>query len=369
MYADQVSIVVITHNRPQFISRFANCLEELQFGGHLIVSESSSESSFSDSQRRLRSEKFHFQLTHLHIKKRTGQSVSQSMNDCLKAGIERINTSYAMMSCDDDIPLPVSLDYFQKFLAQNHEYNGAVGDYKWIEINNSETPSLTRFQKVLQFLFPFVFEFENISGRKRHIIPTYSLEKSTAGDRLVEYIESMFHTMFVLVRAETLRHIIPENTEQIEMPHFKADYSWMFGIALAGRIRRFERLHILRQFHGANLSQKNDNHPFPTYTESILSKSWFHDANIFVDNLANWIESADIVPPEFARKLALSGFRKLSILRLAGDNNERPTKRTTLSKVFRDNIRTYQYAIRWCSRCRYYNEMRNSIANSEMDRK
>jgi glycosyltransferase domain-containing protein len=283
MYAKNVSIVVITHQRPQFVRTFVKSLNDMRFAGHLILAESSNAETFQETANEVGTVAPTFRVTHLSVPKLQGQTPSSSMNSCLKAGVAKIDTKYALLSCDDDIPLPDTLGKFEKFLDENPDYNGVTGDYVWYD-TDEKARTFSKRPKAIENLLSFLWRFENTRGRRSGRNMTFSIESNTAGERLNEYVDKLFHTMFTLVRAETLNKIIPDNADQIQFPHFYADYAWMFAIAAAGKIKTLPYPYIIRLYHGENLSTQNEKHPFPTYTQAMLGSAGGSDSKLFVRN-------------------------------------------------------------------------------------
>lgn len=313
-YAKKVSIVIITHNRSSFVRQFVTSMKMLGFSGHLIVSESSEEIHLNKTKGILSGEEYPFRVTHVYAQKKIGDTISNSMNDCFKAGVEFIDTEYAMLSCDDDIPVPQTLDYFEKFLDSKSKYNGITGDYVWYDVDVAY-----RKKKDKNKIMSLFWDKSSARGRRSGQNPSFGLKGNTAAKRLDEYIHSLFHTMFVLVRANTLLSIIPDNANTITYPHFCADYNWMFSIAMAGKIKHKKLPYIIRQFHGKNLSIKDENHPFPKYSEAMLSEAWPDDSRKFINNIKNYLIEFDRLDEKEAAELALCAYKKITILRLQAE--------------------------------------------------
>lgn len=313
--AKNISIVVITHNRSKFIARMVYSLNAMDYGGCLIIADSSSPQLFGETKIRLAEIPVGFVVKHLHIPKSTGMSISQSMNASFEEGVRNIQSKYAMLTCDDDIPIPTTLESFEKFLDTNSQYNGVNGELAWYDLNSHVMRS-----RVLGFL--------GIHGSVR-CNPTYEVDGETASQRLDGYLDNFFHTMFSIVRVETYENIFPENTNEISFPHFCADYNWMFGIALTGKIKHFKEPQVIRQMHGNNLGIKGPSHPFPSYLESLIDSNWGRDANMFVNNLASLIGRVDGLSIEESLAIAMDGFRRLTVLRLS-----KPKKGPFYKRIF-----------------------------------
>ena len=132
MFAKNISIVVITHNRTKFMARLAGSLDNMNFGGCLIIAESSSKKGFLETKKKLLDLNLDVKIKHIHIPKDKGMTISQSMNKSLEKGINLIKSDYAMLTCDDDIPLVDTLEKCEKFLNHNKQYNGVNGELVWL---------------------------------------------------------------------------------------------------------------------------------------------------------------------------------------------------------------------------------------------
>ena len=187
-----------------------------------------------------------------------------------------------MLTCDDDIPIPETLEKFQNFLNLNKEFNGICGDYVYFDSDIKFRESIPGPKLIKSFIENF-WKFKNGRTRLglRNLVQfTSSLKKESAKERIDEYVNSFFHTMFALVRTETHKRIIPKNYKELHFPHFVADYNWMFSIAIAGRIKKFYKPQVIRTFHGNNLSIRDENHPYPPIT--VRSEDYWTSDSKFI---------------------------------------------------------------------------------------
>ncbi len=356
--ASNVSVVIFTHNRSSFVQRFAGSLDAMDYGGHLIISESSDSANFSKTKAYLSALNVDFKITHLYVEKMEGETVSQSMNNCIREGVSKISSKYAMLSCDDDIPVPVTLQKCEDFLNDNTDYNGANGEYVWYDVEIEDWGQAK--PPIFKYLFPFwVYNFD--SGRRHGLNGSYNLEGRTATERLQKYVRKFFHTMFVVVRAETLNNIIPENSNQISFPHFAADYCWMFSIAMMGNIKHFKQPQVIRQFHGKNLSIQNASYPFPSYLEGLLQDTWGLDSRMFINYLSSVLASRDKLEHKIAYLHALDAYREITVKRLTV-SRQTGNKFTGLLKALYMKVSTFKYKISFSKSSKIYNYATDSMS-------
>lgn len=361
--ANNVSVVIFTHNRSSFVKRFAGSLESMDYGGHLIIAESSDAENFDKTKACLSALNVEFKVTHIHVEKEEGETISQSMNNCIREGVSRITSKYAMLSCDDDIPVPVTLQKCEDFLNDNAGFNGANGEYVWYDVGSEN--NVQAKPALYKYLLPF-WAYNFNQGRRRGLNGSYHLEGRTAAERLHKYVRNLFHTMFVVVRAETLNHIIPENSNQISFPHFAADYCWMFSIAMMGNIKHFKQPQVIRQFHSKNLSIKNADHPFPSYLDGLLQDTWGSDSRMFVSYLSTILAARDKLEPDIAYSHALDAYREITVRRLSvrvQSDNKFVRLLKSLYMQVSSRVSTLKYEISWCENSKIYNYATASMSN------
>lgn len=368
-FAKEVSIVVISHNRTFFLNILINSLANLNFGGHLIITDSSDKLNFNKTKTIVSSIN-KFQISHISVPKEKGETISQSMNACFVEGIKRINTKYSMLTCDDDIPVPETLEKFEKFLNANPSFNGVCGDYLRYLPKNKKSIELSR-SNLINNLLAKTWHLksrikESLIGHL--IIRNSGILKNSVQERLDEFIDSFFHTMFVLVRSETHKKIIPENYRELKFPHFVADYNWMFSIAIAGRIKKIYKPQIIRIFHGKNLSIRNEKHPFPHLTDAILEDYWSSDSREFIKNIANLVSFYGDLGIKESLIIAKKTYLKIVFKRIYSDSkiqdlniqDLKSLNKLTFNKFerFINNI-IYRFII--FRRCRIYTKAKKEI--------
>ena len=74
--------------------------------------------------------------------------------------------------------------------------------------------------------------------------------------------------------------------DSMHTPILAGEYQWMFGTLIMGKIYKFPYPHVIRIFHGKNLSIQNSNHPYEKFTTSLLSDYWHQDAKLFIKLMA-----------------------------------------------------------------------------------
>ena len=278
------SIVVISHNRPNYVDKFCKLLNIQKFHGTLIICDSSVQKNFLKTSKLIENKKkFNFKIKHYQITKKKGDKVSYSMNDSYAKGLKNIRTKYFIMTCDDDIPSVKAINLFEKFLS-NSNYEACIGDLAW---HSKEKISKNIFFRLIKKI-PF-FRVGAFFMQRFGIVKGYSLVEKFPMDRIEKYfsVDKRFHPLFTFQRKNVAKYIINKKHRKISFNHLSADYHWMFSIILSSRIYYIPVTHIHRFFHGKNLSIKNKKHPHPSIFQGIISSNWSSDLNNFFNSLKN----------------------------------------------------------------------------------
>ncbi len=255
--AKNVSILITTYNRSKFIELYLEFLEINNFGGNVIIGDASSKKNYLFLNQKIKKNTgINFSITHLHVPK-VEENVSYSMNDCFIACLKEVKTKYVIMTCDDDLIFPKTLEILQNVLDKKKQYNGANADICWVGKNQI-----------------------NVNWQVRNILPKDPI------DRLNAYIQKPFHAMFTLVRREVLDNFVPQEFRKLQFNHFAADYSWILSIVINGPIKKINKPFIFRQWHDDQLHQQN---PFLSYEKFTNSEFYEHDKKLFLDHLTKQI--------------------------------------------------------------------------------
>lgn len=253
LHAQNVSILITTYQRNNFINLYLDFLNIFNFAGEVIIGNASKKKDYLNLQKQIIEKNYiKFQITHLHIPK-IEENVSYSMNDCFIACLKKVKTDYVFLTCDDDLVFPSSLSKLEQILDKSNKYNGATGDVCWVG--------------------------NNIISVHRQSNSILSQEPI---DRLNEYIKKPFHSMFTLVRKEVLDNFVPKDFKNIKFNHFAADYSWMLTIIINGPIKKINQPVVFRQWHKSQLNRQK---PFIEYSEFLNKNFYFEDKRKFVNHI------------------------------------------------------------------------------------
>jgi len=334
MVADKVTILVPTYQRPHFLRRLIGALHEMKFGGVLLIGDSSTPDNYLATDRILNEISPAYRVQHFSVPKAPGVSVSLSINQVLASGVNMISTPYAMLTCDDDVPVPQTLQACQAALDSDASLASAVGDFPMLYLKDNLNQNEATY-------VPFLTRIR--------VQPVTELAHDTAQARLTHFLTYFFNIMYSVVRKEHIRKIVPDFSYSMSFPHFSAEYLWFFTLALCGRNTLVDLPHVIRLKHSGNLGSMN---PYPSMSEAILSSKWHYDAMMFVDFLKRWLVDVDGIREEDAFQAAQEAFAQLVGQRLLGthvkpswqseDLRARTARYNDLSSPQR---KSYEYAV------------------------
>ncbi len=253
LYAKNVSLIITTYQRSKFINLYLDFLDLTNFGGEVLIGDASSKQSYLDLNKQILNNNYEkFRTTHISIPK-VENNISYSMNDCFLACLEKVQTKYVFLTCDDDLVFPETLDKLENILEKFPKYNGASGDICWV--GN---------------------DIISIHGQNR------SISSDDPIKRLNDYIKRPFHSMFTLVRKDVLTNFVPNEFREIKFNHFAADYSWILSIIINGPIKKINSPAVFRQWHGDQLNKQK---PFINYKEFTKKEYYLNDRKLFINHL------------------------------------------------------------------------------------
>ncbi|SDK79386.1 glycosyltransferase domain-containing protein [Maridesulfovibrio ferrireducens] len=274
MPGKDVTLIVPTLERTNFLYRYVNALQALGFEGVLLIMDSSSYATYESTRKMLARQKLFYEVKHLPVPKSPGMSVSISINQAIALGVGEVETTYCMTAFDDDIPVPQTLDKCVTFLKENSDFTAVHGDIVFMHAHGE-----TQNQKVA-------------------LLPTLPYHQDQAVGRFEAYLNLFGNTMYLLTYPEIYKDNVPKEAYTVQFPHFAAEYVWMLNAVIKGKIGFINELFVIRQKHDDNLGSQN---PYLHMRKAIFSRTWHNDINTFVDILANSIASVDNIPLHLAR--------------------------------------------------------------------
>ena len=246
---EDLTIVIPTMNRPQWIKRVFIYYSKNTFHGTILVLDSSNQETFnlikktSESYKNLKIDLYNFPR--------------MSNQQVMFAGSGKIQTKYSVNLADDDILLVEGLEKAIVFLNNEKLYSGVLGNGYMISTLNNQ---------------PF--------GKINNIL-NYELTNYSDDDvflRVSSYFNNIKNTSFAVVRTEVFK----EGYEKI-MSFDRFFQTFMFGELIQsvlyltkGKIMKIDSDYLVRQAHPENT--------YHLYSKKIIDKNEWDKAFITLKN-------------------------------------------------------------------------------------
>lgn len=315
MYGKDFTIIVPTYRRSHFLARMIGGLEELDFGGQLFLSDSSEPTEFKIIDELIRKMAPSYHVEHIHAPKAPGMPLALSLNHAIAVAATMVETKYVTMTCDDDIPIPITLEKASIIMDKNEDVGGVLGEHVFLYLNDQ-------------------LNKKDYGGGHLAAVgelhPNVGFMEATAKERFFQFIRYLCNTMYLMTRTSDFIDCVPPDSYKINFPHFSAEYMWMFTPVLKAKIAIIDDLQVIRQKHGSNISNTSPNDPDRSITEAILRPYWHHDANLFVKHIARLISDVDGLDFQDALVIAKQGFAHIVAQRLLGTIGQ---ERTLLPQI------------------------------------
>jgi hypothetical protein len=240
-----------------------------------------------------------------------------------------VDTPYAMWSCDDDLPIPETLELCAAMLKADSSLGSVIGDLVRVDLHGGAN----------------LVDCNHIPYRSRvDIQATNAISNSSAADRFLEFNTWFYASLFSVMRSEIIKQAVPAVGYTITYPMFAAEFLWHYTVPILAKTAVIDGLHLIRVRHAkayGSLHNKGEVILYPDYVEAMLSPQWHHDANAFVDYVAGLIAQVDDSSVDAARRVSIKGFAEMSARRLLW------THQKEFHRTLRGRKRRWLYNNRW----------------------
>ena len=151
-----LTIMVPTKNRPNFISRQLKYYSASSFKGHIFIGDSSNQKLFNETKSNILKYGLNLNIQHFHIPKLTAAKATSFLS-C------KVTTDYSVSLADDDIIFTKSISKCLDFLNQNHDYVGVHGSTYLMELKGKEAKPIGKILKLMDYHLAIRTEDNSIS--------------------------------------------------------------------------------------------------------------------------------------------------------------------------------------------------------------
>jgi glycosyltransferase domain-containing protein len=287
VYARDVSIIVPTMNRSEFVIKMLSAFRDMGFGGTVLIGDSSQPEHYARTSRAIETMALDFPV-------RQKPFPGQKSYECICALNADVTTPYLMWMCDDDILVPETLAKCATFLDAHPDYSGAGGrgvmlgvageDFSVVVDSAAHNPRAvggqTASARVMDLLTDYrvssysLCRTEQFVRKFRPNVDAALTDLSLASELLPTVMQAaqgkvaMLEDLFVVRQEHARRYILPDMFDWITKPDWAASYA-VFERAVSDEIARQDL--ITPDVARAQLKRW-----FWTYLNKALHRSYAH---------------------------------------------------------------------------------------------
>ncbi len=215
----QLTIIVPTRNRPEFLRRLLYFFSEMQVKSKIVVVDSSGNNVLTENGQTILSSPLKDMIVHKH-------DPSNMITKC-RLAMEQVTTPYSVFCADDDFVLSDSVQQCIEFLEDNDDYASATGT--WISMNPEKKNGC-------------------------HMTRGFSITDDDPFARFHRLASCWFATFYCVYRTEPLRkswQVTDDATDYLQARVFPETMLAQLSVVY-GKLAVLPKLHILFELHGMN---------------------------------------------------------------------------------------------------------------------
>lgn len=292
-FAQNISIVIPTLSRTDFILSNIAALDAAGFGGTLIVADSNPTAEFSHAAKSIREYNASFTVRHLHT---PGDKVFEATSKALAL----VETPFMVWCGDDDFLVPETLQKCADFLLAHPDYSTVTGINIALDIVNGEITNTTQYM-------------------------IYPVEHARPAERILELFNNYSVVHLALVRTEAFRACVAPQAPSLENRFLSAEIMWNTVLVILGKVGRVEDLLLVRSIHDRRMV-------YDSVLRQITANTWGPSARGYIAYASDMLEAHDTIDREKAERVVNAGYSAYLALHLRKESNKaRSAAATTTS--------------------------------------
>jgi glycosyltransferase domain-containing protein len=261
-----VTIIVPTKNRPDFLFRLLNYYVKAQFKGVIFIGDASNDNFLQENLQIISD--FQAKITVEHFVKNMG------VNGTIEVLSQKIETTYCLFCADDDFVVPNGIARALTFLKENSDYSAVHGKGSQISLDTDEC-------------------FGSIISLNSY--PQTFVDEETGVERLKSYLMQSYTLLFAVHRTEIWKKMFHgfsgfdwSNSQEMTIDEILSS-----GVSvILGKIKEIDGLYLIRQSHPNQKLDSDCDVEGLSPSELVLHKDW----SIALQDMSNrFIEEIMIV--------------------------------------------------------------------------
>lgn len=271
-----ISIIVPTMNRPKMLLRLIRYFDSVEFGGKILIGDSSDAAIFQEADNALENYRNRLDILHLYLPGRSVAAAVKELN-------VYVNTRFVCLVPDDDFVVPKTMAKCIQFLDRHLDYVAAHGFGALI--TSPGDPAA----------------IDDVYFYKQTVA-----DDGTAETRLSKHLEHYSVSLFSVYRVDTWHRMFIDIPTSSELPQCcdKAFVDELLPCCLSviyGKIKQIDGLHVVRQGHGGR-------YLLPTWFLWLTNANWRPSYLYFRNRLAQAISSEDRIAMSDAESIVDRSF-------------------------------------------------------------
>jgi glycosyltransferase domain-containing protein len=243
LITNDVTILVPTKNRPNFLFRLLNFYYKADFKGCILIGDASDDNFLQEIKEIISSFNSKINIKYFIF--------NEGVNSTIEFLSQKIETTYCLYCSDDDFIAPNGIAKSLVFLKENPEYNAVHGKGAMITLDSDGC-----FGNMVS-LFSY---------------PQAIVDGESAAERLKNYLIPPYAMLYSLHRTDSWKKMFRgfSSYEWAGSQQITIDELLSSGIsAILGKIKEIDDLYLIRQSH-SNASGGNRLNPY----ELVIHKHW-----------------------------------------------------------------------------------------------
>jgi len=295
MTADnELTILLTLKDRPLFTFRWMAYANSIRFPFKVLIADGGKD----ETVPRVLSNKTNFpNLNYEYVRYPYDQTYGEYYSKVADA-LSRIKTPFVVMADNDDFFIVEGLRDTIEFLCAHSDYSscgGQIGDF-WVTPSDEDS----RYNRV----YGTQIEYKWCSR-------TSSVIQETATQRIQSQLFCLLDTYYDVQRTEELKSRFETVRELNLKDLFLVEYLLSFLTAGTGKIKRIDRLYLVRQCNSPDSSAVTHEQKYGDVFGRMLVESWSDDLTKCVNVIAAALAKKDGTPIENARDLVKRCYRPL----------------------------------------------------------
>ena len=305
-----ISILIPTKDRPDFILRLLKYYASSNFKGLIFIGDSSSSDLFETNKLNIKRYKKYLSIEHYHDPEAGMFEMSSYLCSAVK-------TDYSVIVNDDDVVLTKSLYACVDFLSKNKDYSAAHGKAIQIGMEGGKCKA-----------------FSKITMIKRYSLQT--IKKDTPLERVGEYFDTLANLNMAVIRAEVNKYAYAK-ASQLD----KYNSSYIFGelvhasiVCIKGKVGQVDEYGLLRQYHDQQFYTQQ------SLIEWVSGEKWCDSFNFLKSTMCQeLVSSSDSTQLVASNEVSAILSRWVSAILVnistknSSSNNTNDTLKNTLKKI------------------------------------